>query len=103
LVAKSKAWRNVDARSAPTAGERPPKANVTTSQKQGLVVEGDNEVPAIANAEGKRAANDLRNSVRLVDADPALYLDGQGFGETSNKIIDAGLIGVHTSTRGVGH
>ena len=72
-MAKSKPWRNVDARSAPTAGERPPKANVTTSQKQGLVVEADNEVPAIANAEGKRAAN------------PALYLDGQGFGETSNK------------------
>ncbi|TMJ79768.1 MAG: hypothetical protein E6G78_21965 [Alphaproteobacteria bacterium] len=65
-MAKSKPWRNVDARSAPTAGERPPKANVTTSQKQDLVVEADNEVSAIAIAESKRAANDRRNSSMLI-------------------------------------
>jgi hypothetical protein len=39
---------------------------------QGLVIEADDEVPTIAIAEGKGAANNFGKSLQLVGADPAL-------------------------------
>ena len=66
---------------------------------QGLVIEADDEVPTIAIAEGKGAANNFGKSLQLVGADPALDFERQAYREPSKKLVDAGPVCVHPRSR----
>ena len=62
---------------------------------KGLVIEADDNVPAIAVPKGKYSTNEFRNSIRLVSGDPAFDLHVQALGGARNEVFDTRLINIH--------